>query len=58
MKIGILSDTHGAIDVVDTVFAMAPDAELWLYAGDVVGDAQYLATIAQTDVRFVPGNCD
>ena len=58
MKIGILSDTHGAIDVVDTVFAMGPDAELWLYAGDVVGDAQYLATIAQTDVRFVPGNCD
>ena len=58
MKIGILSDTHGAIDVVDTVFAMAPDAELWLYAGDVVGDAQDLATIAQTDVRFVPGNCD
>lgn len=58
MKIGILSDTHGAVNVVDTVFAAAPDTELWLYAGDVVGDAQYLATIARTDVRFVPGNCD
>ena len=58
MKIGILSDTHGAIDAVDTAFATAPAAAHWLYAGDVVGDAQYLATIAQTDVRFVPGNCD
>lgn len=71
MKVVILSDTHGSTQAVERVFAEQPDAALYLHAGDVLRDADYLATLVGAELNAgeddetmsprvvgVPGNTD
>ena len=71
MKLVILSDTHGSTQAVERVFSEQPDAALYLHAGDVLGDAEYLASLVGAELNAgeqdesvsprvigVPGNTD
>lgn len=62
MKIGIVSDSHGSTAAVDKMLAhpASKGVTLWLHAGDVVPDAEYLemVTKGEADVRYVAGNSD
>ncbi len=62
MKIGIVSDSHGSTAAIDKMLAhpKAKGVTLWLHAGDVVPDAEYLAMVTEgeAEVRCVAGNSD
>ena len=60
MKIGIVSDSHGGYQYIDLMLAdkNAMDAELWLFAGDVAMDADYLSMVTDKEVIKVAGNND
>lgn len=60
MKIGILSDTHGAQGVIDNVInhREAKGIEHWLFAGDIAIDAEYLEVLSGAKVTAVAGNND
>lgn len=62
MKIGIVSDSHGSTRAIDRML-FHPAAEgvtLWLHAGDITPDAEYLAMVTEgkAKVRYVAGNSD
>ena len=62
MKIGIVSDSHGSTNAIDRMLAhpAAQGVTLWLHAGDITPDAEYLAmmTEGRAEVRYVAGNSD
>ena len=62
MKIGIVSDRHGSTNAIDRMLAhpAAQGVTLWLHAGDITPDAEYLAmmTEGRAEVRYVAGNSD
>ena len=60
MRIGIVSDSHGNIDVFEDMLAVpgAAEAELWLHAGDFAPDADVLEEMSGRRVVRVLGNCD
>lgn len=60
VKIGIMSDTHGYLDLIDKVLAsLAPgDVDLWLHAGDLGDDGRYLRDQVSVPVYLVRGNND
>lgn len=60
MKVGILSDSHGDYRYIDLALAHkdAQGVELWLFAGDIAMDADYLAMITDKEVIKVAGNND
>ncbi len=53
MKIVVVSDTHGNMDVIDRVINANPKADLYLHAGDSQTYPQMLSKF-----RVVKGNCD
>ena len=60
MKIGIVSDSHGSYSHIDSMLSHqeAEQAELWLFAGDIAMDADYLAMVTDKEVIRVAGNND
>lgn len=60
MKIGIVSDSHGDYRYLDQMLshAEAQGVELWLFAGDIAMDADYLAMVTDKEVIRVAGNND
>ena len=58
MRIGIISDTHGSLDAVAQAVSIAGQVDMWLHAGDCIGDSEHLAIIAGVPVYMVAGNCD
>lgn len=62
MKIGIVSDSHGSTRAIDRMLShpAAEGVTLWLHAGDITPDAEYLAMVTEgkAEVRFVAGNSD
>ena len=60
MKIGIVSDSHGSYSHLDLMLSHkdAEQAELWLFAGDIAMDADYLAMVTDKEVIRVAGNND
>ena len=60
MKIGIVSDSHGSYAHIDSMLnhKEALNAELWLFAGDIAMDADYLAMVTDKEVIWVAGNND
>ncbi len=58
MKIGIISDTHGNWNAIDTALGIAQNAEMWLHLGDCIPDAEYLQSLVSVPVYGVAGNCD
>lgn len=60
MKLGIVSDSHGDTNALDAMLARpeAQAVEGWLFAGDIAGDADYLAMVTQLPVAKVAGNND
>lgn len=62
MKIGIVSDSHGSTRAIDRMLEhpAAAGVTLWLHAGDITPDAEYLAMVTEgkAEVRFVAGNSD
>lgn len=59
-RIGVISDTHGNLDVIDSIIKAMYDEkiDLWIHAGDVALDAQYLSSKVDVPVVMVRGNCD
>lgn len=59
-RIGIISDTHGYLEVIDSILADTAtwDLDLWLHAGDYGDDARYMATQTMVPVLAVRGNND
>ena len=49
MKIGIVSDSHGSTNAIDQMLAhpAAQGVTLWLHAGDITPDAEYLAMMTE-----------
>ncbi len=60
MVVGIVSDTHGNRQAMDALLAhpAAETVEVWLHAGDVASDAEYIARMTDKKVYSVAGNCD
>ncbi|CUN34082.1 YfcE family phosphodiesterase [Mitsuokella jalaludinii] len=62
MKIGIVSDSHGSTRAIDRMLShpAAEGVALWLHAGDITPDAEYLAMVTEgkAKVRYVAGNSD
>lgn len=60
MKIGIVSDSHGDTNALDTMLQhpAAADVEAWLFAGDIAMDAEYLAMVTDIPLLKVAGNND
>ena len=42
MKIGLISDGHGNAAAIDPGVELAGEFDLWLHAGDMIHDAEYL----------------
>lgn len=59
-RIGIISDTHGYLEDIDTVLAATADADIhmWLHAGDLGDDARYMQAHTDVPVYAVRGNND
>ena len=58
MKIGLISDTHGNTAAIDQAVELAGEIDLWLHAGDMIHDAEYLDMAYDAKVVNVAGNCD
>lgn len=60
MKVGILSDSHGDYRCIDMALSHkeAQGVELWLFAGDIAMDADYLSMVTDKEVIKVAGNND
>ena len=60
MKVGIISDSHGDYRCIDQALAheAAQGVGLWLFAGDIAMDADYLAMVTDKEVIKVAGNND
>lgn len=59
-RIGILSDTHGRLSVIDRILLQEERTRIdcWFHAGDYGDDARYLATKVRVPVIAVRGNTD
>ncbi len=57
MKICVLSDTHGIINIAEKALKDMKDIDIIIHAGDLVSDARYLETL-KYKVFCVAGNCD
>ena len=60
MLVGLVSDSHGSTRAIDQMLVHpgAVGVELWFHMGDIVPDAEYLATVTGQRVEYVAGNCD
>ena len=58
MRVGVMSDSHGNTMAVDQAVERAGEVDCWLHAGDLIGDAEYLAMVTDKRVINVAGNCD
>lgn len=60
MVVGIVSDTHGDRRAMDALLALpaAEAVEVWLHAGDLAPDAEYMGRMTDKTVYSVAGNCD
>ena len=58
MRIGVMSDTHGNMEVARIVLTNMGKIDLLLHAGDHFSDAQELAKKKLVPVYAVVGNCD
>lgn len=58
MKIGVISDTHGDVQSLKQVVAVAGEVDHWLHAGDHCKDGYLLGELTNLPVTVVAGNCD
>jgi len=56
--IGVISDTHGDLHLVEECLNLMPGIELLLHAGDFYEDAQRIGSGSGIKVVAVTGNCD
>ncbi|QEK12954.1 metallophosphoesterase [Crassaminicella thermophila] len=58
MKILVMSDTHGMIDLDKEILEKIDQMDLLIHLGDHYKDALYLGKLKNIKVRAVKGNCD
>lgn len=58
MKIGVLSDTHGNISLIDKVLKSIENVDYIIHAGDFASDAEHIKRKVECNVMSVSGNCD
>ena len=57
-RIGVVSDTHGAVSVFDSCIKKAGEVDGWFHLGDYAWDADKLRELTGKPVIAVYGNCD
>ncbi len=59
-RIGIISDTHGYLDIIDAALEQTidEDIDIWLHCGDYGDDARYMEKQTDIPVYAVCGNND
>ena len=57
-RIGVISDTHGAVSVLSKCVRAAGRVDGWFHLGDIASDAEYLSEMMGLPVFSVLGNCD
>ncbi|MBR3299645.1 MAG: metallophosphoesterase [Clostridia bacterium] len=58
IKLGVLSDTHGNSPAADAALKLIGPVDGYLHLGDVVTDADRIASVTGKPVYSVRGNCD
>lgn len=58
MRIGVVSDSHGDLAIVNRVIEAAGPVDHWLHAGDHYQDGLRLAEMTGLPLTAVAGNCD
>lgn len=58
MRIGVIGDTHGALDRAEKALRQMGEIDMLLHAGDYYRDAGQLARLLTVPVHAVTGNCD
>lgn len=58
MKILVLSDTHGKLNMVRDIWPKLKGVDLVLHAGDYASDAKAIRQEFNVPVAYVKGNCD
>lgn len=58
MKIGIISDTHGHLEIIRKIIYQAPPVSMWMHAGDFASDANEIERLTGLTVYSVIGNSD
>jgi putative phosphoesterase len=57
-RIGVISDTHGALSAIDACVKKAGCVDGWFHLGDYAHDAERLRELTDKPVLSVSGNCD
>lgn len=58
MRVGVLSDTHGAVKEATRALQCMGEINALVHAGDFYVDALYLRSVFEGPVYAVAGNCD
>ena len=55
---GVLSDTHGSASAIDAALDRLSGVDAFIHLGDLVSDAEHIASRTGKPVHAVRGNCD
>lgn len=58
IRLGIVSDSHGCLSMIEKAAVALSDCDQVIHLGDVVSDAERLARRLPCPVHCVRGNCD
>lgn len=58
MKIGVISDSHGMLEYINTAMEHLKEVDLIIHGGDNYRDAKYIEKNYNIKVLGVAGNCD
>jgi len=58
VRVGVISDTHGAMSTAVQAIHKMGKIDALIHAGDLYSDALRISTVVKVPVYAVPGNCD
>ena len=58
MKVLIVSDTHGRREEIREIIQREKPVDLLIHLGDILGDGEYIQSLAECPLELVKGNSD